>query len=195
MKPMFDIGESSVSLGTMLYVILGFTVLSFVSKYIKNVLVNRIFQRAGMDPGAGKSVGNLTRVFLILIGAVVIIQSAGINLSALTVLFGALGVGIGFGLQTITDNFISGIIIVFEKPIKVGDRIELDDLNGNVTNISIRATTVLTNDNVAIIVPNSEFISGRVINWSHSDRNIRSLFSVGVSYKEDPVFIKKYYLK
>jgi small-conductance mechanosensitive channel len=149
----------------------------------------------GMDHGTGKSIANLTRFFLVMLGMVVIIQSAGINLSALTVVFGALGVGIGFGLQTITNNFISGIIIVFEKPIKVGDRIELDDVNGKVTSISIRATTVLTNDNVSIIVPNSEFISGRVINWSHNDRSIRFRFPVGVSYNEDPLVVKKLLLE
>ena len=104
---------------------------------------------------------------------------------------GALGVGIGFGLQNITDNFISGIIILFEKPIKVGDRIEVGEVQGDVISISFRATTVLTNDNISIIVPNSEFISSKVINWSHNDRNIRFRIPVGVSYNEDPEKIKK----
>jgi small-conductance mechanosensitive channel len=132
---------------------------------------------------------------LMLIGALIIVQTAGINLSALTVLFGALGVGIGFGLQSITENFISGIIILFEKPIKVGDRIQIDDLAGNVASISIRTTTIITNDNMSIIVPNAEFVSGRVINWSHNDRNIRFQIPVGVSYNEDPQRIKKLLLE
>jgi small-conductance mechanosensitive channel len=117
---------------------------------------------------------------------VIIIQSAGIDLSALSLLAGALGVGIGFGLQNITDNSISGLIILFEKPIKVGDRIEVGDVNGDVLSISVRSTTILTNDNISIIVPNSEFISRQVINWSHNDRNIRFRIPVGVSYNEDP---------
>ncbi|MEQ9230285.1 MAG: mechanosensitive ion channel, partial [Cyclobacteriaceae bacterium] len=170
-EPLFKLGEAQISAGTILYILVAFVLLSFFSKKLKNLLVNKIFSRTGMERGASTSIGNLSRFFVMILGALVIIQTAGINLSALTVLFGALGVGIGFGLQTITDNFISGIIILFEKPIKVGDRIALDDVNGNVMNISIRATTILTNDNVSIIVPNSEFISGRVINWSHNDRN------------------------
>lgn len=193
--PLFKLGETQISTGTILYMMVGFIILSFVSKKLKNILVNRVFAKVGMERGVRVSIGNLIRFFLMILGALIIIQSAGINLSALTVLFGALGVGIGFGLQTITDNFISGIIILFEKPIKVGDRIELDDVNGNVENISIRATTILTNDNVSIIVPNSEFISGRVINWSHNDRNIRFNIPVGVSYNEDPAKIKKLLLE
>ena len=123
---------------------------------------------------------------IIIIGSIVIIQSAGIDLSALSLLAGALGVGIGFGLQNITNNLVSGIIILFENPIKVGDRIEVGDISGDVVNISVRATTILTNDNISIIVPNSEFISNTVINWSHNDRNIRFNVPVGVSYNEDP---------
>lgn len=195
MHPLFKLGDAEISFGTILYIIFAFIVLSFLTRRIKNLLVKRVFKGAGMDPGVSVSIGNVTRFFLLLLGAIIIIQSAGINLSTLTVLFGALGVGIGFGLQTVTNNFISGIIILFEKPIKVGDRIELDDVSGNVTGISLRATTVQTNDNISIIVPNSEFISGRVINWSHNDRNIRFRIPVGVSYNEDPQTIKKLLLE
>ena len=133
----------------------------------------------------------IARFIFLFIGTIVIIQGAGIDLSSLSLLAGALGVGIGFGLQNITDNFISGIIILFEKPIKVGDRIEVGDVEGDVTNISVRATTVLTNDNISIIVPNSEFISSRVINWSHNDRNVRYRVPLGVSYNEDPKIVEE----
>ena len=194
-QPLFKLGDAEISTGTMLYILFAFITLSYLSKRIRNLLVGGIFKRAGMDKGASVSIGNVTRFFLLVLGAIIIIQSAGINLSTLTVLFGALGVGIGFGLQTVTDNFISGIIILFEKPIKVGDRIELDDVSGNVTSISIRATTVQTNDNISIIVPNAEFISSRVINWSHNDRNIRFRIPVGVSYNEDPLVIEKLLLE
>lgn len=194
-RPLFKLGEAEISAGTILYIILALIILSFLSKRLKNLLVHRVLKRTGMDTGVSVTIGNVTRFFLVVLGAIIIMQSAGINLSTLTVLFGALGVGIGFGLQTVTDNFISGIIILFEKPIKVGDRIELDDVSGNVTNISIRATTVQTNDNISIIVPNSEFVSGRVINWSHNDRNIRFRIPVGVSYNEDPQLIKKLLLE
>jgi small-conductance mechanosensitive channel len=124
----------------------------------------------------------------------VVIQATGIDLSALTVLAGALGVGIGFGLQNVTNNFISGIIILFERPIKVGDRVELPELNnltGDVINISARSTTINTNDNITIVVPNSKFVSDTVINWSYNDGNVRVSIPVGVAYKEDPEVIRE----
>lgn len=183
---LFNLGDSSITLGTILYFIIGFVVLNYVAKRFKNLLVDQILVKANMDRGARNSIGLITRVAIMFIGSVFIIQSAGINMSSLSLLAGALGVGIGFGLQNITDNFISGIIILFEKPIKVGDRIVVGDTEGDVINISVRATTILTNENVSIIVPNSEFISSRVINWSHNDRNIRFDIPVGVSYQEDP---------
>ena len=132
---------------------------------------------------------------LIIAGLIIIFQTTGIDLSALGLLVGALGVGIGFGLQSITNTFISGIIILFERPIKVGDRIELDDLSGNIVEISARATTIITNDNIAVIVPNSDFINSRVINWSHNNKDVRLNFPIGVSYKEDPARIRKLLLE
>ncbi len=123
------------------------------------------------------------------------LQTVGLDLSAVTVLAGALGVGIGFGLQNITNNFVSGIIILFERPIKVGDRIEVGEVSGDVISISMRSTTIVTNDNISIIVPNSDFISSKVINWSHTDRNIRFNIPVGVSYNEDPEVIRKLLLE
>jgi small-conductance mechanosensitive channel len=123
------------------------------------------------------------------------LQNSNVDLSALGILAGAIGVGIGFGLQNITNNFISGLIILFERPIKVGDRIEVNEVYGDVVKISPRSTMILTNDNISIIVPNSQFIDSAVINWSHNDRNIRFNIPVGVSYKEDPQKIKKILLE
>ncbi|MEQ6165931.1 mechanosensitive ion channel domain-containing protein [Ekhidna sp. MALMAid0563] len=192
---LFNLGDSKITLGTILYFIVSFTILTFLAKRFRNLLVNKILVKANMEKGARNSIGLITRVMLMFIGSIFIIQSAGIDMSSLSLLAGALGVGIGFGLQNITDNFISGIIILFEKPIKVGDRIVVGDTEGDVINISVRATTILTNENVSIIVPNSEFISSRVINWSHNDRNIRFDIPVGVSYAEDPVEVREVLMK
>ncbi|WP_425392269.1 mechanosensitive ion channel family protein [Ekhidna sp.] len=192
---LFSLGKSEISMGTILYFIISFVILIWLSKRFRNLLVNKILAKAGMEQGARNSIGLIAKVMLIFIGAIFIVQSAGIDMSSLSLLAGALGVGIGFGLQNITDNFISGIIILFEKPIKVGDRIVVGDIEGDVINISVRATTILTNENVSIIVPNSEFISSRVINWSHNDRNIRFDIPVGVSYSEDPAEVKDVLLK
>lgn len=149
-----------------------------------------------MEPkrGVSHAIGTIFRYIFVFIGLIVVIQSTGIDLSALTVLAGALGVGIGFGLQNVTNNFISGIIILFERPIKVGDRVELpelDNLTGDVVNISARSTTINTNDNITIVVPNSKFVSDAVINWSYNDTNVRFNIPVGVSYKEDPEVVKQ----
>jgi len=188
---LFKLGQSDITLGTLFYFIFGFVILTYLGKRFRDLIVDKILLKANVDRGARNSIGLISRVLFMFIGSIVIIQSAGIDMSSLSLLAGALGVGIGFGLQNITDNFISGIIILFEKPIKVGDRIVVGDTEGDVINISVRATTILTNENVSIIVPNSEFISSRVINWSHNDRNIRFDIPVGVSYSEDPEQVRK----
>jgi small-conductance mechanosensitive channel len=122
-------------------------------------------------------------------------QTVGIDLSTVTVLAGALGIGVGFGLQTITNNLVSGLILLFERPIKIGDRIEVGNVTGNVVDISARATTVITNDNIAIIIPNAEFIGSKVTNWSYTTRDIRFNFPVKVSYREDPEVVRKLLLE
>lgn len=193
--PLFNLGASPISLGTVFYFLLAFVILIIFSNKLRDFLEARILNNTQLSAATSHSIGVISRFVVVLIGAMVIVQTAGIDLSALGLLAGALGVGIGFGLQNITDNLISGVIILFEKPIKVGDRIEVGDVEGDVTNISFRATTVITNDNISIIIPNSEFISGKVINWSHNDSNIRFKFPVGVSYNENPKRIKEILLE
>ncbi len=188
---LFQLGESQFTTKTLLLLIFSFFLLFFFSGMIRRVLANKIFPRYKIDVGVGQAIATIVKYTLIVIGVVIIFQTSGIDLSALGILMGALGVGIGFGLQHITNNFISGIIILFERPVKVGDRVEIDGLAGNIVKISARATTILTNDNIAVIVPNSDFINKHVINWSHNDKKVRISFPVGVSYKEDPERIRK----
>lgn len=188
---LFHLGDNPFTTKTLLLLILSLFLLFYVSSKIRKVLVTKIFSRYGLDIGVSQSIATIVRYLLIIIGLIIIFQTTGIDLSAIGLLVGALGVGIGFGLQNITNNFISGLIILFERPIKVGDRIEIDDLAGNIVDISARATTIITNDNIAVIVPNSDFINSRVINWSHNNRRIRLNFPVGVSYNEDPEKIRK----
>jgi small-conductance mechanosensitive channel len=120
-----------------------------------------------------------------IIGVIFGFQFVGIDLSGLAVIFGLLSVGIGFGLQNITSNFMAGLILLFERPIKVGDRVTVGDTEGDVMAINMRSTTVKSLNNIAIIVPNSDFISSKVINWSHSDLKTRLVVEVGVSYNSD----------
>ncbi len=188
---LFRLGESPFTLKTLIILIISLILLFVIVNLITRVLSKRIFPRYGLDVGVSQSITTIIRYVLIITGLVIILQTSGIDLSAVGLLVGALGVGIGFGLQNVTSNFISGIIILFERPIKVGDRIEIDDLSGNVVDISGRATTITTNDNVTVIVPNSDFINQRVINWSHNEKKVRLSFPVGVSYREDPEKIRK----
>ena len=187
---LFHLGENPFTTKTFLLLVLSLFLLFYISSKIRKILVHKIFPRYDLDIGVSQSIATIVRYLLIVVGLIIIFQTTGIDLSALGLLVGALGVGIGFGLQNITNNFISGLIILFERPIKVGDRIEIDDLAGNIVDISARATTIITNDNIAVIVPNSDFINSRVINWSHNNKQVRLNFPVGVSYNEDPERIR-----
>ncbi len=188
---LFTLGGSDFTTKTFLWLVLSFLLLFFFAGKIKKLLVKKIFPRYNIDVGVAESVGKIIQYILIVVGFIVIFQTTGIDLSALGVLVGALGVGIGFGLQGITNNFISGLIILFERPVKVGDRVEIEGLEGNIIKVSGRATTILTNDNIAVIVPNSDLINKRVVNWSHNNRRVRITVPVGVSYKEDPLVVQR----
>jgi len=189
--PVFSIGNTDVTLWTLTYLIILLVLLYYVTTKLNKIVVYKLLAKSKIELGVRIAVGTIFRYVILTVGFIIILQTVGINLSSITILLGALGVGIGFGLQNITNNFVSGLVILFERPIKVGDRIEVAGVTGDVINISMRATTIITNDNISIIVPNSEFISSTVINWSHSDRNVRFNFPVGVSYKEDPEKIKQ----
>lgn len=188
---LLSFGESELTVGILLYVIFMAVLLVYLSGKIKKILVKRIIRKFDIHPGTVQSIASIMRYVILTLGGAIIFQSAGIDLSALGFIVGALGVGIGFGLQNITNNFISGMIILFEQPIKVGDRVRVGEIEGDVVTISVRATTVITNDNITLIIPNSEFINSIVTNWSHNDRKVALRFPVGVSYKEDPEKVKK----
>ena len=187
-----ELGNTSITVWLLIYFFVGLFLLFYLSAKFKKLLVNRILLRYTPELGVRQAIGTIVRYVILFLGLLIIFQTAGIDLSTLTVLAGALGIGIGFGLQGITNNFVSGIIILLERPIKVGDRIEVGEsaggsrsVHGRVVDISARATTIITNDNVSIIVPNSEFTSTRVINWSHNDEMVRFRVPVSVSYASD----------
>jgi len=186
----FHLGKTAFNLGLILYFISAIILLFFFSGKIKKLLIEKLLVKHTFDIGIRQSIGTITKYIIIVIGMIMIVQSVGIDLSALGYIAGALGVGIGFGLQNITNNFISGLIILFERPVKVGDRIEVGTIKGNVVNIAARATTVLTNDNISVIVPNSEFISSRVVNWSYNDRKVALNYPVSVSIRENPEVVR-----
>ncbi len=182
---LFSLGNARITPLTVAYLLIFSAGLIYLSAKLKNLLVGTLLQRTKLDLGAQQAIGTITRYLILFVGFLVILQTAGIDLTALNVLAGAVGIGIGFGLQNIANNFISGLIIMFERPIKVGDRIEVDDVHGKVVGIGARSTSIRTNDNITIIVPNSKFISENVINWSFGDSLIRFRVPVGVGYDSD----------
>jgi small-conductance mechanosensitive channel len=193
--PITTIGNAELTLWTILYFFFLIFLLIFLTGKLRQWVVYGVLSKSRIDLGVRVAVGSIIRYLFLIIGFIVILQTVGLDLSALTILAGALGIGIGFGLQNITNNLVSGIIILFERPIKVGDRIEVEGVSGDVVRISMRSTTIVTNDNISIIVPNSDFIANKVINWSHVDRNVRLNFPVHVHYKEDPEKIKSMLLE
>src|SRR5207249_11564661 len=122
--------------------------------------------RSGLDRALQHAIAQVVGYAVLVIGIVIVLDNAGIHLGALTVFAGAVGVGVGFGLQNIASNFISGLVILAERPIKIGDSDEVDKVAGTVREIRARSTTVVTNDNIAIIVPNSQFIEKPITNWT-----------------------------
>lgn len=183
--PLFKLGETQLTIRALLTLVLLLMALFYITGKIRNWVVNKLLIKSEVDVGTREAMGTLVRYVVIGIGLLVIFQTLGIDLTPLNVLAGTVGIGIGFGLQNIANNFISGLIILLERPIKVGDRIEVGSVEGDVIKIGARSTTVLTNDDIAIIVPNSKFITENVVNWSHTGARVRFRIPVSVAYGSD----------
>lgn len=184
--PIIKIGKSEVSSWSILSTLLLLVLLFYGLTKFKYYILKKLSTRQVDNIGNWRAVITLGHYLMVCIGLVTILQSSGLDLSMFTMLTGAIGIGIGFGMQTIVSNFVSGIILLLEKPLKLGDRIEVGAVAGNVHNIGVRATTIMTNDHVAVIVPNSDFISKTVINWSYYGNIVRLSLKVSVSYDSDP---------
>ena len=194
-SPFITRGSIEISIYTVLQVIVFVSITVLLARESRRVLLKRILSKTPLDLGVQHAVATFTQYLVLAFGFLVGLPTLGINLSALSFLAGAIGVGVGFGLQNVTNNFISGIIILFERPIKIGDRIEVGDVNGDVVHIAARSTTVRTKDNIAIIIPNSSFISSNVINWSHGDSKVRFRVPVQVAYDSDIRLVEKLLLE
>ena len=189
--PLVYVNQKPLTIMSFLLGIIILLIFVFVSKGLRKILKKRVFDKYQLDEGIQLVILKLTHYFLVGLGVIIAVQSIGLNLTSLAVVFGLLSVGVGFGLQNVAANFVSGLIILFERPIKIGDRITIGDVWGDVVNISLRATLIRTVDNIAIIVPNSEFISSQVINWSHGDPKVRVHIPVGVAYGSDVPLVTK----
>jgi small-conductance mechanosensitive channel len=157
----------------------------WISSRTKRFLFNRFLVHSGLDRSLQYAISQIAANVVLVVGIFIVLQNTGIHLEALTVFAGAVGVGIGFGLQNITSNFISGLVILAERPITIGDRVEVAGVTGQVRKIRARSTVIVTNDNIATIVPNQKFIDSPVINWTYGDPKVRFRVPVGVAYGSD----------
>jgi small-conductance mechanosensitive channel len=157
----------------------------WLSSGTKRFLFNRLLAQSGLDRSLQYAIAQVVSNIVLVVGIFFVLENAGIHLAALTVFAGAVGVGLGFGLQNIASNFISGLVILAERPITVGDRVEVAGITGQVQHIRARSTVIRTNDNIMMIVPNTKFIDSPVTNWTYGDRRVRFRVPVGVAYGSD----------
>lgn len=182
----FEIGNMTVSIANIGIALIVFLSLLFITRVVQRFLDKKILPKTKMDASIRQSITQILGYVGFIIALMAGISALGFDLTNLALIAGALSVGIGFGLQSIVSNFVSGLILLFERPIKVGDWIITNSGEGIVKQISVRATVVETFDRTSIIVPNAELISSSVKNWTHADKIGRVIINVGVSYSSDP---------
>jgi len=157
----------------------------WISSRTKRFLFNRLLAQSGLDRALQYAIAQIISNIVLVVGVLIVLENTGIHLGALAVFAGAVGVGVGFGLQNIASNFISGLVILAERPITIGDRVEVAGITGQVQQIRARSTVIRTNDNIMMIVPNTKFIDSPVTNWTYGDPRVRFRIPVGVAYGSD----------
>ena len=180
-----QIGGIRLSVLGILYAFLILSVTHAIAQICRRLFENRIMRESGLELGLQASITTITVYLLWAFGILAALHAIGISTTSLALLFGALGIGLGFGLQNIFNNFISGLILLFERPIKVGDVVEINSIWGTVAQINVRSTVVRTFDNAALIIPNADIISNQLTNWTFKDVRMRRTITVGVAYGSD----------
>ncbi|NEQ48010.1 MAG: mechanosensitive ion channel [Leptolyngbya sp. SIOISBB] len=191
LRPNLRLGQTELSIFSLLLlvgILLGVVVISGI---FANFLRSRILRLTSIDRGLQAAISVVAKYSMIFVGTVVVLQIWGLDLSSLALIASALGVGVGLGLQNIVKDFGSGFILVFERPIQVGDFVAFGEFQGTVEHIGARSTEIKTLDQISIIVPNSRFLEQEVINWSHRNPVSRIRLPVSVSYNSDPKEVKQ----
>ncbi len=181
-----EVGQISVTLGSIALFVLSVYVAFWVARTVRVLLRDEVLPKMELPRGVGNSISSLSYYALVLIGLLVSLAAAGFETSQFAIIFGALSVGIGFGLQNVVNNFVSGLILMFERPIQPGDIVEVSGTSGKVRSIGMRATTLTTFEGADVVVPNGTLLSEKLINWTLSDMNRRIDVEVGVAYGSDP---------
>jgi small-conductance mechanosensitive channel len=183
--PIIELGDSHLTFNKIAKFLVLIALILLAERHIRKVFRQRVLSRTHLSPELQYAVSRFAGYCFIAIGFFFACKAIKLDLSALAVVVGALGIGVGFGLQNIISNFISGLIILAERPIAIGHRIEIDGHVGQVTKIDLRSTTIVTNDNITIIVPNSTFITTSITNWSYGDPKVLMRVPIGVAYGSD----------
>jgi len=181
----FSLFSLTITPGSILTVVFIIYSSLLVSKGVRAFLHQEVLPRYKVESGTQLSISRLVHYAILFIGFIILLSVLGFGLNQITIIGGALGVGIGFGLQAIVNNFVSGLILLFERPVKIGDMIEVGTDIGEVKELGLRATTVQTFDNAEIVIPNSQLITGSVINWTLAEKKVRVRVPVGVAYGSD----------
>lgn len=182
----FKIGGVAITPIFLLKAVAFLTLLTVVAKVVQKAVISRVLSHLHISDSQKFALGKFATYALFSGGLFVGLQSLGVNLSSLLVFGGAVGVGVGLGLQNVVSNFVAGLILLVEQPIRMGDRIATKTTLGDVVRIGGRSTWIRTNDNVVIIIPNSDFINHPVTNWTANDPNVRISLPVGVGYASNP---------
>lgn len=181
-----DVGEVSIHLGDVLVFFLSTWLALWVARAVRRLLRDELPHHAALPRGVGNSIASLSYYGVLLLGLLVALSAAGFKVSQLALVFGALGVGIGFGLQGVVNNFVSGLVLMFERPIQPGDMVDAAGTSGTVREIGLRATILRTFDGADVVVPNGLLLSGNLTNWTMFDRSRRIEIAVNVAYGSDP---------
>jgi small-conductance mechanosensitive channel len=185
----FNLGSQRISLGLVI-ISVGILYGSFLaSSIVQKLLMDQVLAKRRVEAGVRVSIARLVHYVLIFIGFVVALLALGFEFTKLTIILSALGVGIGFGLQGVVNNFVSGLILLFERPVRVGDFIEIGGKWAEIKNIGLRATIVQTFDQADVIIPNADLVTNQVVNWTLSNRLVRVVIPVGVAYGSDVALV------
>jgi small-conductance mechanosensitive channel len=192
---LFTVSGTTVTLFSLLWALLLAAGVILLARLVRLWTVQRLLTHTHLDLGTRQAIGSIVRYLVLAVGFLAIVQTVGINLTTFNVLAGAVAFGVGFGLQNIFSNFISGLIIMLDRPVKVGDRIEVAGVEGEVAQIGARRTTVVTDDRVAIVVPNQRFVTDNVVNLTYYETPVRLRLQLAVQQGTDPRLVERLVLE
>jgi len=185
----FTIGGTIITLASIIQAIVLFLIIIFLARALKLLLRKHLLSRLGIDATNREAIATIISYSLAVISFLIVLQLTGINVASLAVIAGGLGIGVGFGLQDITKNFISGLTLLTEQKLKVGDFVEFSGMSGYVKEVSLRSTLIRTRDGGDVVVPNSELVENQVLNWTYDSYIARIKVPVGVAYGSDPALV------